>query len=457
MKYLWLVFISLVSVVFAAEQPNFVVIMCDDLGYADVGYNGCKDIPTPHIDSIAENGVRFSSGYTSYPVCGPSRAGFITGRYQGRFGFGRNPQYRPEDPNMGLSPEEKTIADLVKPMGYTSAVIGKWHLGAHPSLHPLNRGFDFFYGHLGGGHRYLPEDLTLKSSFYAKSESESYRTWILRDHEHEPIDRYLTDEFSDEAIEFVKRSKDQPFFLFLAYNAPHTPLQAPEAYLQRFDSTSDPKRKTYAAMVSAVDDGVGRLLKTLRLLHLEENTLIFFLSDNGGPETVNNSNNGPLRGQKGSTFEGGYRVPFALQWKNTLKPGSVFDHPVSSLDILGTIAGLTQAPVTADKPLDGVNLIPYLNGEQEGVPHKMLFLRKFDNRAYTVRNGMFKLRMQQNGNDLELYNLHSDIGEKENLAAHHPEKVQELEQGVREWESGLKDPVFLGLMHTPEWQARHAK
>ena len=225
------------------SKPNLIVIMADDLGYADVGFNGSKDILTPNIDQIAENGVKFTNGYTSYSVCGPSRAGFITGRYGQRFGFERNPQYRVDNPNMGLPKTEKTIAEHLKTVGYTSGIIGKWHLGAHKSNHPLNRGFDEFFGHLGGGHTYFPKNLVLKDSYFtgdhiqipneegggktwkAGAEIASYRTWIMRDHEPVKTEKYLTEEFSDEAVRFVERNKEQPCFLFLSYNAPHTPMQ----------------------------------------------------------------------------------------------------------------------------------------------------------------------------------------------------------------------------------------
>jgi arylsulfatase A-like enzyme len=361
--------LSLLSVAAdGATKPNLIVVMADDLGYADVGFNGSQQIPTPHIDRIANEGARFTSGYTTYSVCGPSRAGFMTGRYQGRFGFGRNPQYQIDDPNMGLTRNEETIADILKKVGYTSGVIGKWHLGAHETLHPLARGFDFFYGHLGGGHRYMPEDLTIRSSEDAKGEGQSYITWVLRNHEPVPPTKYLTDEFSDVAVEFIETNQNHPFFLFLSYNAPHTPLQATEAYLARFPHIENPKRKTYAAMVSAVDDGVGRVLAKLQELNLEDNTLVFFLSDNGGPSDSNASNNAPLRGKKSDVWEGGFRVPFALRYPAGIEAGTVFEKPVSSLDILATIADLTGAPIAPERPLDGVNLLPFLTGEKEGAP-----------------------------------------------------------------------------------------
>ncbi len=440
---------------FAASEtkPNLIVIMTDDMGYADVGFNGCKDIPTPNIDRLAEDGVRCTSGYVGYSVCGPSRAAFMTGRYGQRFGFERNPQYRTQDPNMGLPKEERTFGEALKPVGYTSGVVGKWHLGAHPSNHPLNRGFDYFYGHLGGGHQYMPEMLTLKDSYAAKNESESYRTWIMKNHEAVPPRKYLTEEFSEAAVEFVEANQEQPFFLFLSYNAPHGPLQATDEYLKRFPKLSG-KRKTYAAMVSCVDDGVGQLLDKLDELKLTENTIIFFLSDNGGPETKNGSDNGVLRGGKGDAWEGGFRVPFAVQWKGVLPAGTTYDKPVSSLDIMGTIAELAGVKADPERSLDGVNLVPYLTGTNDGTPHKAIYLRKFDGGKYTVRSGDYKLHRKWKGAELELYDLEKDIGETTNVASQHPEKLRRLEALRVKWDSQLVEPRFLGLIHTPEWQAR---
>ena len=211
----------------SSKKPNIIIILADDMGYADVGFNGCKDIPTPNIDRIATNGVKFTNGYVCFSVCGPSRAGLLTGRYPQRFGYERNPQYRPHDPNMGLPKSEKTLAESLKQVGYVSGIIGKWHQGADISNHPLNRGFNEFFGHLGGGHRYFPEELTIQDSYAVDNdEGMSYQTWILRNHEPILTKKYLTDEFSDEAVRFLESHQKQPFFLYLAYNAPHTPLQA---------------------------------------------------------------------------------------------------------------------------------------------------------------------------------------------------------------------------------------
>jgi len=452
------------------NKPNIIVIMTDDLGYNDVSFNGSKDIPTPNIDLIAKNGVKFTNAYTSYSVCGPSRAGFITGRYQQRFGFERNPQYRSDDLNMGLPKEENTIAEALAKVNYTSGIIGKWHLGSHITNHPLNRGFNEFFGHLGGGHSYFPEMLTIKDGDFTtdqvdvpqegrkrrwkgSAENASYKTWITRNNKPVKTSKYLTEEFSEEAVSFIERHKDKPFFLFLSYNAPHTPMQATKKYLDRFPNIENKKRKTYAAMVSAVDDGVGLLLDKLKALNLEENTLVFFLSDNGGPEPKNASDNGILREGKSSIYEGGYRVPYALQWKGTLKPG-VFEHPVSSLDIFATIASLSNTSIKKDKPLDGVNLIPFLKGKNIEMPHKNIYLRKYDNDLHAVRDGDLKLIVKWKGSKKELYNLKEDIGEKKDISKQYPKEVKRLNNILKEWESKLIDPVFLGLIHTKAWKKK---
>ncbi|MBK8515717.1 MAG: sulfatase-like hydrolase/transferase [Saprospiraceae bacterium] len=280
------------------RAPNLIIILADDLGYEDVGFNGCKDIPTPNIDKIASNGVKFTNAYVSYAVCGPSRAGLITGRYQDRFGFERNPLFAPNDPNMGLPLSEETLAEALKKANYKSVALGKWHLGAYQTLRPLNRGFDDFFGFLSGGHQYFPENMTLEDEFEVKAQFDAYKTKLLKNNQRIEEKEYLTDAISREAVYSIEKYKDEPFFLYVAYNAPHAPLQATGKYLSRFEAISDNKRKTYAAMVSAIDDGVGRILEKLDLLGLTDNTIICFLSDNGGPEKVNASNNGILRGQR---------------------------------------------------------------------------------------------------------------------------------------------------------------
>lgn len=435
----------------ALDKPNIIVILTDDQGYADVGFNGSKDIPTPGIDRIASNGVVFSSGYVSYAVCGPSRAGLITGRYQDRFGFSRNPLLAPKDPTMGLPLSEETMGDLLKKSGYKTGVLGKWHLGMHPTLRPNQRGFDEFYGFLEGGHRYFPEDWDLKDESEAKTQYDGYRTKLVRNNSTVEETEYLTDALSREALNFVKAHQNEPFFLYLAYNAPHAPMQATEKYLSRFPNIQDPKRKTYAAMVSAVDDGVGALLDLLDELEIEENTLVFFLSDNGGPTKDNASDNRPLRGFKSDFFEGGVRVPFALQWKGQLPEGVRYDHPVISLDIFATAAAL--AKVQPKNELDGVNLIPYLTGEKQEPPHQALYWRNFDRNRFAIRTPDSKIILEAEAD--YLFDIQSDLSESKNLIGMDITRKNKLSERIEQWKKLLTDPLFLGLLEEKEYNLKH--
>ncbi|WP_340114618.1 sulfatase-like hydrolase/transferase [Maribellus mangrovi] len=455
---LYMLFLTAVSAACTQEKktvpPNLIVILVDDMGYADVGFNGCTDIPTPHIDKLAEGGVRFTNGYVSYCVCGPSRAGLLTGRYQDRFGFSRNPLFAPNDLEMGLPLSEETLADALGKAGYKSLAIGKWHMGAHESLHPLKRGFDDFYGFLSGGHRYFPEELTLNDPFEAKSQYDGYKTRLLRNYERVDETEYLTDAFSREAVSYIEENKDNPFFIYLAYNAPHAPLQATEKYLSRFDNISEKKRKTYAAMVSAVDDGVGLILNKLAELHLDENTLVVFLSDNGGPENHNASDNGVLRGQKGDLFEGGIRVPFAMKWPGTIPAGEVYDNPVISLDIFATIIAQTGKEISLKNEIDGTNLIPYLNGQNKSLPHDKLFWRKFDAQDYAIRRGDDKLLIK-GGETNMLFDLGTDISEAQNVSQSNTDRVDELTKEFRKWSEEMQDPIFMGLREDKKYNELH--
>lgn len=435
-------------------SPNLILILADDLGYADVGFNGCKDIPTPNIDRIAQNGVRFTNGYVTFSVSGPSRAGIMTGRYQDRFGYSRNPLFTPNDPQMGLPLSEETLADVLKKADYKSQAIGKWHLGAHETLHPLNRGFDDFYGFLGGGHQYFPENFTLNDSYDAKNEYDSYKIKLLRNNEHVEEKEYLTDALSREAVSYIEKNKNRPFFIYLAYNAPHSPLQATQKYLDRFKHIQEGKRKTYAAMVSAVDDGVGLVLSKLEELNLLDNTIVVFISDNGGPEKDNGSDNGMLRGQKSDLFEGGIRVPFAMQWPAKIKAGMVYDYPVISLDIFATMVEQTIIPINPKNKLDGVNLIPFLEGTKNKAPHEFLFWRKFDAKNYAVRNGNEKLILKTGAEEM-LFDLEKDIQEQKNLCTEEKATTKRLTKTYRKWESELVNPAFLGLNHDKEYNEKH--
>jgi len=425
------------------KKPNLIVILTDDQGYKDVGFNGSTDIKTPNIDRIANEGTRFTHGYVSYPVCGPSRAGLLTGRYQDRFGFVGNPTIDPTVDNAGIPKTEKNIAEVLKPAGYTSGILGKWHMGTHPDLHPNKRGFDHFFGFLSGGHQYFAEDLTINDLSQVTKKWQWYRTRLLRNTTRVDTTEYLTDELSNEAVDFIKREKDNPFFLYVAYNAPHTPLQASKKYLDRYSHIKNKKRKTYAAMVSAVDDGVGQILLTLKEQGIDDNTIVFFLSDNGGAKN-NASDNGELRGGKTDPFEGGVRVPFAVRWPSKIPAGIDYHKAVSSLDILATIVGEAKVDISKNKSLDGVNLIPYLTGENKGQPHDVLFWRSFDTGwAASLANNSKMINTKGNA---KLFNLNDDIGEQTNLLKKNNEqnKSQYKKQRIQYelWNEELQDPAF---------------
>jgi arylsulfatase A-like enzyme len=427
------------------DRPNVIIILTDDQGYGDVGFNGCKDIPTPNIDRIAKKGVVFTQAYVTYAVCAPSRAGLITGRYQDRFGYSRNPLYRPFDPEIGLSLNEQMLPELLQQSGYRTMGIGKWHLGVHQQFRPWNRGFNEFFGFLGGGHRYFPNEYDINHPDSAKNEAQSYRTKLIRNETVVEANEYLTDELSNEAVSFIERNKQQPFFLYLAYNAPHSPLQAPEKYLKRFEHIKDTKRKTYAAMVSAVDDGVGAVLNKLEELKLDENTIVIFLSDNGGPESDNGSDNGVLRAGKSSLFEGGIRVPFAMQWPKKIKASTQFNQPIISLDIFATVAANITGAAKPKNPLDGVNLIPHLSGIKKGVPHEYLFWRQFDQKNYAVVEASGYKNVILKDSVHHLFNLKADISEQTNMIEQNKSIVERLEKQRKDWLLLTIPPAFLGL------------
>jgi arylsulfatase A-like enzyme len=409
------------------KQPNIIVIISDDMGYADIGCHGCRDIETPNIDSIARNGIRFTNGYVSCPVCSPTRAGLATGRYQQRFGheFNTGPPPGGLRENVGLPLTEVTIADVLKSAGYVTGAVGKWHLGMAPHFHPFKRGYDEFFGFLHGGHSYIDPGVG---------------TWnpILRGTDQVDEKEYLTDAFSREAVAFVERHKDGAFFLYLAYNAVHTPMHGPERYKNSFKHISNNKRRIYAGMLTAMDEGIGALLAKLRELDIEQDTLLFFVNDNGGPTPANGSSNTPLRATKGTMYEGGIRVPFMVQWPRRLKAGQVYEHPVIALDILPTAAAAAAADLPRDRKIDGVNLLPHLTGRKEQQPHEILYWRRGQDHA--VRKGNFKL--VKTGGESGLYDLVSDIGETKDLSKERPETVRQLQQAYDKWNAQMIEPVW---------------
>jgi len=404
----------------AARKPNIVILLADDLGYADVGFHGCKDIPTPNVDALAAQGVRCSNAYVSGPYCSPTRAGLLTGRYQNRFGHEFNPSG-----SQGLPVQEITLANLLRELGYATGLIGKWHLGGTPKMHPTARGFQEFFGFLGGAHSYLDG------------------TGIQRGAVPAPEKDYLTDALAREAAAFIDKHAAEPFFLYLAFNAVHTPMEATAKYQDRFAKIADPRRRTYAAMLSAMDDAIGQVMAKLREKGLEEDTLIFFFSDNGGPTmvgtTINGSINLPLRGSKRQLLEGGVRVPFVVVWKGHLPTGKVYDAPLISLDVLPTALAAAGKDVPAAWKLDGVNLLPYLQGKNAEPPHEILFWRFGEQRA--VRRGDWKMVRYDKTGD-HLYNLKVDIGEAKDLASSEGALLQELRTAWERWNAELAEPLW---------------
>lgn len=424
---------SWATIAAANERPNIVVILADDLGYGDVGFNGCQDIPTPNIDSLAAEGVRFSHGYSSHPFCSPMRAGLMTGRYQHRFGYVNNVAFDPHNQVMGLPTTEPTIAKRLQEAGYRTGMVGKWHLGASSPFHPLKRGFDFFYGFLGGGHDYFVVDTTIQLH-------ENYRTALDDNGKPVAFDGYLTDALTDQALRFINQSDERPYFLYVAYNAPHGPLQAPENKIAQFASINDSRRRTYAAMVSAMDDQIGRILRTLDERGQRDKTLVCFLSDNGGPERANASDNGPLRGQKGDVHEGGIHVPFVMSMPGTLPSGAVYNHPVISIDVSQT--ALELGGVATGKEADGVNLFPFVLGERDTPPHEAIFWRTAGDAKLAVRRGTDKLVVLRG--ESSLFDLETDLGEANDLAASKADTVEQLAELFEDWNATNKPAIFPG-------------
>ena len=435
------------------RSPNIILIISDDQGYADVGFHGSEEVFTPNIDRIASNGVIFSDGYVSYAVCSPSRAGLITGRYQNRFGYSRNILLTPKDSTMGLPLTEQTLPDVLRKANYKTKAIGKWHLGAHESLIPESRGFDEFYGFIIGGHRYFPDDLILNDLKEARSQMDGYITKLLDNGKRIKTSKYLTEELSDNAVKFIDENSDDPFFLYLSYNAPHTPLQATEKDLKRNMHIEKEKRRTYAAMVTSLDDGVGLILDKLEEKNISDNTIVVFLSDNGGVEWYNHSDNGILRGGKGEFFEGGIRVPFVMQWPNVIPKGSVYDKPIIALDLFATAASVANAEKYVKGEIDGVNLIPYITGENNKSPHNFLYWQNRDKDIDVIRGERYKyLRM---GEEEYIFDLKNDISEEDNIISSSKDIYDDLKSNFKEWDKVMINPVFLDLGSGKEYNKLH--
>lgn len=418
----------------ADPKPNIFLIVSDDQGYADVGFQGCKDIPTPHLDQLAREGLHCTNGYVSHPFCSPTRAGLMTGRYQHRFGHQLNPYYNPEDHKEGLPMTEKLLPEYLGKAGYKTGWIGKWHLGAAPEFRPENRGFAETFGFIGGGHKFLNWQVNLKNE---------YTVPVERNGKAEEVSEHLTTVLGREAAAFVTRHKSEPWFLYLAFNAPHTPHEPTKERLERFASIENPVRRAYAAQVSLMDDAIGETLNALRASGQEKNTLVFFFSDNGGPITKNGSINAPLRGGKGDVYEGGMRVPFVVKWPAKLPAGKTYDLPVCSLDVFATSLAVAGAAMPTDKKYDTVNLIPYLSGEKKETPHDRLLWRVGP--SASVREGDIKL-VQPTRTQSALYNLQSDVGESTDIQSAHVDATTRLAADLAAWDKEMIPPAFPGAM-----------
>jgi len=434
----------LILVVFAGctsreRSPNLIILFSDDAGYADFGFHGSHLIRTPNLDRLADSGIRFTNGYVTASVCSPSRAGMMTGRYQQRFGHELNlpgvPDPAVPDSARGLPLSERTIADWLSEGGYATGLVGKWHLGLEDHFHPTKRGFDEFFGmRKGSGPYYAGSNRTIETGM---------------DSVHPDSLGYLTDEFGDRAVDFIDRHRDEPFFLFVSFTTPHTPMHAREDLLPeelpRFETEI---RARYSAMMRSLDDNVGRILEALEERGLRENTLVFFANDNGGAMPFNGSLNAPLRGAKGTALEGGNRVPFVMSWPGRIPSGQQFDEPVITLDILPTFLAAAGLGLPADRTLDGVDLMPYLTGLTESAPHDTLFWKMQWGAA--VRAGDWKLVRTPNGEHW-LFDLDDDVSESNDLAAQHPEKVAALRRSLESWESTHPAPIWL---INDAWHAR---
>lgn len=412
----------------AQDQPNIILILTDDQGYADVGFNGATDIPTPNIDRLASQGVIFTQGYVSHPYCSPSRAGLLTGRYQARFGHDCNMPYEGEnDGSIGTPLTEIMISEALKTEGYRTSLIGKWHVGDHESLHPTQQGFDHWFGFVGGNMNYWG------------TPNGPLRT-IYRNGVEVPQEEltYLTDDFTDEAIDFITSKDKSPFFIYLAYNAPHAPDHTTPEYLRNTEHIEYGGRSVYGAMVNAVDEGVRRIDSTLVASGLKENTIVVYLSDNGGRTEF--ADNSPYRGHKGMLFEGGIRVPFFITWPKSVPNNAKYDQPVISLDLFPTLLNAAGGDANKATQLEGVDLLPFVQDVKEAGPHDTLFWRSVGGFEYAVRKGKYKLYKSGYKEKTLLFDLDNDSIERFDIADQHPEKVAELEKIYSAWNASNLDP-----------------
>lgn len=459
-----------VAIPFIDERPeaaprkapaNIVLIVADDMGWGDNSIAGPGRFPTPNLAALAQSGVRLDRAYVTAAVCAPSRAALLTGRYQNRFGYDHLPgtldlqiDKLPEEQRgkLGVDVRELTLADVLKTAGYTTAAIGKWHLGIPDQFYPTRRGFDEFYGFLGGQSQYIRASAP-GAHFGAVGHGKASRhvekrppsTAIVRGPNRTPVDNfdtYLTDDLTDQGIKFIDKNKDKPFFLYLAYNAVHAPFEVTDKYYRRFPNITDENERIKAAMTSALDDGVGRVMGELDRLGLRENTLVVFLSDNGCAMYIDAAAClcQPLRGGKLSEYEGGLRTPMIVSWPARLPHGAVYSRTASALDIFPTAVAAARTGLPRDRVYDGVDLVPYLTGAKKGVPHKTLFWGREPYEA--VMSGDWKLWRSRDKSVNMLFDVVKDRNEAVNRFDDRPDKVAELSKRMKDWQATMPPESF---------------
>lgn len=430
--------LGLAASVHAAERPpNVILIVADDLGYADVGVYGAKGFSTPNLDRLAREGIRLTDFHVAQAVCSASRAAIMTGCYPNRIGIegAMEPWYK-----FGIHERELTFPKMMKQKGYATGMVGKWHLGSVPPFHPQRRGFDEFFGYIREGHFYVGPRAAAHHD-HLRSDEPTYdqENPVLRGSEPVEEPDYLTDAFTREALAFIDRHRREPFFLYLAHSAVHSPMQAVSPYWDRFARITDPHRRTFAAMLAALDASVGAVMGRLRALGLERDSIVAFVSDNGGPTAELTSSNRPLRGGKGNLYEGGVRVPMLLRWPAALPGGLAYDRPVTALDLVPTFLRAAGLPVGGGAALDGVDLVPFLTGRAPGDPHEHLYWRY--GRRHAIRRGRWKMVVQGSASP-ELYDLKRDLGESSDRAAENPDVVRALEAALAVWTAQLRNPSW---------------
>jgi arylsulfatase A-like enzyme len=403
-------------------KPNLLIFYSDDQGWGETGCYGNNEIPTPNIDALAANGIRFTQGYVAATYCSPSRAGLLTGKYPTRFGH----EFNAVANKSGLRLDQVTLANRLKDLGYATCCVGKWHLGNSDPYRPTKRGFDEFFGTLAN-----------TPFFHPKNFVDSRISNDVREVTDDSF--YTTDAYAQRSIDWLDKNKDKSWFLYLPFNAQHAPLEAPKKYLDRFPNIQDEKRRLFAAMLSAQDDAIGQVMAKLRQMGQEENTLIFYIADNGGPTQVTTSKNGGLRGFKMTTFEGGPRVPFISQWKGHWPAGKVYDYPVMNLDVVPTMLAATGNKIAESEKLDGVDLAPFLTGQNSQRPHQTMYWRF--GQQWAIRHGDLKLVVSRGGSGKpELYDLSQDQSESSDLATSRPEDVKKLQAMWDDWSAQQAPP-----------------